>query len=456
MSLNDDPTQPAQSLVRDESGTTSALGRRTFLRSAGAGVAVAGLAGCLEGGDGGATDGEDGDGGELPAEIRVGVLAPEPENNPIGASIANGASLAAQQIEADDEILPDADSIDVSVENTEENPQAGREAYQTLTVEEESHVTTGVFTSEVLLQLLDSIADQETVHLTTGAASPRASKRVNENYDRFKYHFRTGPINGYHLGVNMFDFLDAKASDLGWDSIALLVEDYEWTNPVEDGIDDHIDDVDIDITMRRRYASGTENFGPIYDEVESAGADAVYVAMAHTGTPALVQWVQDRRPFEFGGIHVLSQLPAYYELTDGACRYVVSQNTATPQSELTDKTVPFAEAYNDEFDGYPVYTGYITYDAVMQWATTVTDGGSVDSDAVVEGLENSDYVGTAGPLNYYGQDHEFAHDVVYDPAFEDGVNPVYQQWQEQDGEGVQAVLHPDYVASAEYERPPWL
>jgi branched-chain amino acid transport system substrate-binding protein len=417
------------------------------------GAAATGFAGCLGGGPGSDSEG-------VPSEVTIGVLAPAPENNPIGASIANSAELAAKQLENSGDMLGDVDTVNVSIKNTEESPSTGRQRYRELTLDEGVDMTTGVFTSEVLLQLMDPISQQQTVHMTTGAASPEASRQVNEEYDKYKYHFRTGPANGCHLGQNMVDFLEAKGSDLGWESVALLVENYEWTNPVQEAIDDHIGDLDVEVAMEERYASGTENFGPIYDNVEESGADAAFVAMAHTGTPAIVQWARDQRPFEFGGIHVLSQLPSYYEQTGGACGYTITQNTATPQSDLTDKTLQYAEDYNNAYDGYPVYTGYITFDAVMQWASVVADRGTVDADEVVSGLEESSFTGTAGSLDYYGKDHEFAHDIKYsfspDSRPDEGVNPVFQQWREGDGSGTQEVLHPSYVSTTEYEAPPWV
>lgn len=434
-------------------GNRSKLNRRRFIQAAGVGAAATGFAGCLGGGPGESSEG-------IPSEVTLGVLAPAPENNPIGAAIANSAELAAEKLNNSSDLLGDADSVSVSIKNTQESPSTGRQRYRELTLDEGANMTTGVFTSEVLLQLMDPISQQQTVHMTSGAASPKASNQVNEEYDKYKYHFRAGPINGYHLGQNMVDFLEAKGNDLGWESVALLVENYEWTNPVQQAIDDHIGDLDVDVVMEERYASGTSNFGPIYDSVEESGADAAFIAMAHTGTPAVVQWARDQRPFEFGGIHVLTQLPAYYSQTGGACRFTVSQNTATPQSELTDKTLQYAQDYNSAYGGFPVYTGYITHDAIMQWATVATERGTVNADEVVSGLEESSYTGTAGSLDYYGKDHEYAHDIKYnfrtDSPPETGVNPVFQQWQESDGSGTQEVLHPEYVSSADYQAPPWV
>ncbi|PSP39144.1 ABC transporter substrate-binding protein [Halobacteriales archaeon SW_8_65_20] len=384
--------------------------------------------------------------------LRVGVLAPLPSNNPIGASIANGAKLAADQINANDGL--DGTELEVIVKDTEEAPQTGRTRYGELIRDENVDVTVGVFTSEVLLAIMDDIAGSKVPHITTGAATPEASAKVNEEYDTYKYHFRAGPINAHHLGENLVDFLDAKIDEIGWDSVAVLVEDYAWTEPVSEVLNDQLADTGVEVAMTQRYPAGTEDFNPIYNEVENSGADAAYLAMAHTGTPAVIQWAQQQRPFEFAGIHVPMQLPSYYDAVNGACAYGVTQNSATPQAAVTDTTVPFADDYNEAYGSYPVYTGYISYDAVNQYADVVSESGDVGGNAVVSGLEDSSYTGTVGTLEYYGRDDEFAHDVKYD---EELVWPVFQQWQpDGEGSGTQEVIFPDDLATADYQTPPWI
>lgn len=443
------------------------LSRRQALAATGA-AGLAGLAGCSGGGgsndDDGNNDNNDGDSGDTDEPqsmedplsdrdtVRIGVLAPEPSSYPIGASIANGTRLAAMQLNENGGI--GGAEVEVIVKDTEETPQTGRNRYGELVRDENVDLTTGVFTSEVLLAIMDDIAGAQIPHMTAGAATPEASARVNESYDQYKYHFRTGPINAHHLGQFMVEFLDTKNDDIGWESVAVLVEDYKWTEPVSAVLESKLGDTGVDVAMTQRYASGTEDFNPIYNEVEDSGADAAFIAMAHTGTPAVVQWAKQQRPFDFGGIHVPMQLPSYYDAVSGACAYGVTQNSATPTAEVTDQTVPFANAYNDEFDSYPVYTGYISYDAVNQFAAVLEESGDVGADAVVSGLEASSYTGTAGTIEYYGRDNEFAHDVKYG---QDTVWPIFQQWQpDGSGSGTQEVIFPDDLATADYQSPPWI
>jgi len=57
---------------------------------------------------------------------------------------------------------------------------------------------------------MDDIAEQETLHLTAGSATTTASQMVNEGYEKYKYHFRVGPINGANLAQAQIDFLTQK------------------------------------------------------------------------------------------------------------------------------------------------------------------------------------------------------------------------------------------------------
>ncbi|MFB6070039.1 MAG: ABC transporter substrate-binding protein [Halanaeroarchaeum sp.] len=449
--MSRDSTHQSQRSDRTDSQSSGDDGlptasRRHVLATTGLGVAgLTGLAGCLGGGGGGGPTGP----------FKIGVLAPHTgTKNPIGNSIAKSAKLAGQQLNDAGGVM-DKD-VEVVVKETKEDPQTGKDKHQELTVGESVDVTVGVFTSEVLLNLMDSIAGQETVHMTAGAATPEASTMVKDDYEKYKYWFRTGPVNAHYLGANMVDFAEASFDSLGWDSVYVLTEDYAWTKPIDAVLKNQLADAGAEVVGMKRYAGGTKDFSTIYDQVEASGADAAFVAMAHTGTAAIVQWAKQQRPFEFGGIHVPMQLPSYYGLVNGAARYGVTQNTATPNSEITEKTVPYANAYHDFVGKYPVYTGYIAFDAVKNYAAAVESAGSRASDDVVAELERMTYTGTAGPTRYYGRDQTYPHDVVYDETGENGVLPLWLQWQKSGGQGEQVTIWPDSLARGSYVKPPWV
>lgn len=422
----------------------SSVRRRRFIQTAAAAGLTTSAAGCLD-----LITGDDEE--EIGDEIKIGMLAQQPTEHPVGAAQARGAQLAVEQLNANGGIA--GAEVDLLTRNTDADASTGLSRYRDLVIEDGVDMTTGIFQSEVLLNIMDDIRDQQTLHLTAGAGTSTTGSMIQENYDDYKYHFRVGPINDYYLAQHMLQFGEDKFDEMGWESIAVLVEDFAWTEPISDVFDDDLGDLDVEVVQNTRYAGDTEDFGPIYGPLVEQGIDGAFTVMAHTGDPAIVTWALGEMPFGFGGIHVGMQLPAYWQLTEGACTYGFTQTSATPQTELTPKTIPFAEAYIDAFDTAPVYTGYIAYDAIMLYADMVEQEETTDSDVLVDALEEVSWEATTGTLEFYDADHHFAHDPIYG---EDNIWPVYIQWQlDDEGQGVQEVIYPDEHATADYVSPHW-
>jgi branched-chain amino acid transport system substrate-binding protein len=249
----------------DSSTQTASGGTETDSEETGSGTGTAGNeSGTETSGDGGSAD--------IEGPVTIGALAPNPENNPIGASIINGARLAVQELNANDGI--GGAEVELAVGNTEEDPSTGQQRYRELVLNEEADVTTGIFTSEVLLNIIDDIAQQGKIHLTAGAATAEVSRMVAEDYEKFKYHFRAGPLNDFDLGRNLLDFGEANFETMGWDSTYAMVEDYTWTEPISELLNEQLGETGAEVAGNQRYASGTTNFGPLFDDVESADGAA--------------------------------------------------------------------------------------------------------------------------------------------------------------------------------------
>ncbi|WP_255196314.1 ABC transporter substrate-binding protein [Halorarius litoreus] len=418
------------------------VGRRSFLKATGVGAGAVTLAGC--------TSTIGGGGGGVPDTVKLGALGPI--DSPMGDSILKSANLAAKEINADGGIA--GSDVEVITKDTKDDPATTRQGYQELTTGENVHATVGIFGSEQLLSIMGNIGQAQTPHLTAGAATPEAPALVGEDYETNKYWFRVGPVNSVFLAESQIQFAKDRFEQMGWEKIAFLAEDYKWTEPVTKVIKNRLEsEVDVEVTQVQRIAEGTEDFTPIYDRLEANNVDGAFTALAHIGTTALVQWAQQQRPFGFGGIHVPTQLPVFYDATKGAAISTFSQTTATANSPVTDKTIPYAEAYADEYDGaLPVYTGYSAYDAVYMAKDAIEAAESVNGDDLVSELESMSFTGTSGTIEFFGKNGRFPHDVKYGPELAQGL---YFQWQKEGDSGVQKVIWPDDLQQAEYQAPPW-
>lgn len=432
--------------------------RRNVIKALGAGATATALAGC-----GGILGGDDDDDEDFGDTLRIGALGPEPETDPVGASIMIGAEIAAEELNEDGGVL--GADVEIHRGDTEGTASGARDVYSELVLEEDVDVTVGNFVSEALLAIVDDIADEEIMHLTAGVGTPEITQRVAEDYDRYKYLFRIGPFNSYFLGKSVVDFAAAHyEDDLGWDRTALLYEQAAWTTEVVEVLEDQLDDHGFDVVDTRGYALETESFAPIYDDIQGQDIDGATTIIAHTGETAMGQWANQQRPFGFGGIVVPAQFPFMGELMGPGINSIWTQTTAAPGVSITEKTVPFTESFVEAHpEGLPpVYTAYLAYDAVHVFAEYAEHVGSANEDDIIAAMESNELsvtTSTSEELAFYGRDEEtefgaFPHDLVYDTDdwMEGRSAPIWLQWQDQQPLTIQPEAH----AVAPYQPPEWV
>jgi branched-chain amino acid transport system substrate-binding protein len=431
------------------------LDRRSVLKYGGTGALTAGLAGCqtaknpvpgsnlrVEEETNTSTGDGDGDGILSGETIKIGVLAPM--NLPLGVSMWKAAQMRRDVINDNGGIL--GATVEVELGNTEVSPGTAQSEHQRLTVQEGCDFTTGIFLGSALLQTMPSIANQETIHLTTGSADPRVGRLVSKtddfgsteektSYERFKYHFRVGPIHLLDLADAMLEFIENRKDEYGWEKAALLTENLGEFTPYAERLSERLSSV-IDVPIKER-PGGVSDWSPLYNEIENTGCDVAIIGMALGGTTAVNQWAQQQRNFEFGGIHVPAQAYSYWESTGGNVEHVFTMNAMTPQTSNTPQTQPFVQDYIERFDEVPIYTGPLTYDAISvikQGIENTVEGEGLDSmpdaDTIIPYLEEGTFTGgTVLPeAQFTPPDAKYAHEPQWTSMAETGV-PVFQQWQ---------------------------
>jgi branched-chain amino acid transport system substrate-binding protein len=430
----------------NEGGAT----RRNVIRAVGAGATATAFAGCL-GGDGGS---------DLGDTLSIGVVASQPESDPITASIVGGAEIAAQELSNDDGVL-DADEVDVSVANAGSAGSDAANAYEELVLEEGVDITLGNFFSEGLINILDSVADEQKLHLVTGASTVEMSRNIREDYDRYKYLFRVGPFNNVYLGQTLVDFAAEYYADvLEWNTTAVLYENAAWTPPVVDVLDEQLDEQGFDVVDTVSYSPDTESFTPIFQDLQSQGIDGVTTLMAATGARAAGQWAGAGFEFGLGGIHVPAQLPAIIQQLGPAINNVWTVNTASPGATITEMTEPFTQSFMDAQGQAPVYTGYLAYDAVHIYARYAEEVGSATDEDIIDAMAANDLTPTTTTnenFRFWEPDEEtqngqtYPHDVAYDREawLENGeASPIINQWQNNQLE----IISPETQQTATYQQ----
>lgn len=430
-----------------------AVSRRTVIATAGAGLS--GLAGCNVGYLGETSSDRPPLRGET---IRVGVLATS-ERLPHGEAIENGARMVAERINADGGIA--GAGIELEVADTKTSPDTARDEHRSLCEEADCDLTVGLFLGDAVRETLRSVAEQETVHLTTGSLDGRASGRVAEYYDDYRYHFRPGLPNYRDLADAQVAFLEAHAADLGWERAALIGENLDELEVFHERLDARLPEV-LEVPVSERPA-GVGDWGPLYDDIEAADCDVALVGLL-VGAGPVEQWTAEERDFAFGGFVETATTPDFWERTGGDAEGVFSLDGLTPDSENTGRTRGFVDEYVARYDALPVYTAATTHDSLeiyRQAVESIVEKGDTElpsQDAIVEALEDVTF--TDGLLYnefaFTGKDADLVHEPVWESMSESGV-PVVQQWQaDGEGGGKRVAVAPERSRTTAYRQPPWI
>jgi len=175
----------------------------------------------------------------------------------------------------------------------------------------------------------------------------------------------------------------------------------------------------------------------------------IITGISHVGVQPTVQWKNQQVPIPMLGISSQATNSTFGKDTNDAAEGVLYQGVSGPLVPVTDKSLPFTEAFKKKFGNFPSYAGYTAYDEVYYIADAIKRGGSTDADKLVAALEKTDWVGTIGRIQFYGKDDAFTHSIKYGKGL---ITGLMLQWQS----GEQVAVWPPEVAKAKIKFPSFI
>lgn len=362
----------------------------------------------------------------------------------IGRDTRDGAQLAIDEINAKGGVL--GRKLEMVVADETEDPEKGISAIKKLTGDEKVDVIVGGYTSGVVLAQMPHITSAKTIFLNIGAASPAINAKIKQDYETNKYIFRVGPINSVHLARGVVDYMNGfLKGELGLKKVAVVGESAKWVQDLLPVLKKGATEGGLEVVMAETFDTGTTNFSPLLSKVKNSGAQYLIVILSHASSDVFAkQWYDARLPVPYGGIDVKSQDADFFQRVGGKSVAQVAANFIV-RAPLSQRTIPFLDAFKQRYNREPVYTGNNAYDAVYAYAAAVTRAKSFDTNAVIKELEKTDMPATVGRLQF-----DDTHDVKAGPGY---VNVLFAQWQ--DG-GKRVVIWPKELRTGSYIMPPWL
>ena len=393
-------------------------------------------------------------------ELKVGIIGPMQFQ--MGEHHWMGATLAADEINAAGGIQVGEDSYQIKLVQVDSNelvsvPDAASAAEEAISVDNVD-VLIGTIRSEAALAVQEVAMDYETIFMVCGSSETAMSDKVAEDYDRYKYWFRITPVNNTALGQLNFLLVGAVAQKIGAQllmppKLAVLAEKASWTEAIVAAAQAYLPPQGIEVVGVWQPSDKATDVTAELTAIEAAGANMIMTALSGpVGIPYARAWEELQIPAASVGINVMAQADDFFVNTGGFGNYEMTLNTLARDVALTEKTLPFIEAFIAETGEMPTYNAG-TYDALYVLKEAIERADSVDMDDIVVELENTDYNSVAGRIVF-----DDNHDVTWAPGY---VTALGVQWQDGELKGVWPPADGSwngvaYEGIVDYQMPPWV
>lgn len=373
----------------------------------------------------------------------IGVYAPTALAQ--GRDIVAGAELAAEEINAAGE----GPMIEIIECDSEAMPQKAIQCVTKFAQQDGVDAIAGGFTSGETLAAVGTVVQSGIPYVSSGAASPQVVKAEGADAP-YPNVFRIGPVNASALAADMCATYAGFFKAQGFTKMGLLTEDVEvftvlptflagcLPNPSE-ATGGQIPITDgVEVVGVEKHTSAATDFAAQFTKLEDAGAQFVIVAnITDAGIALAQQWATLKPNFAIGGISVAGQTEEYFDATKSVGE--VNGPGGVIRAPVSEKTIPFYDAFQEEYGRVPAYNGTATYDAIYTLHEAAVRAGSLEAAALNTEIEATNRIGAQGRL-IIGEDH----DVDYSPLDPDaGLNLLYYQF---GPEGERNIIYPPALA----------
>ncbi|MCX7771171.1 MAG: ABC transporter substrate-binding protein [Proteobacteria bacterium] len=306
--------------------------------------------------------------------------------------------------------------------------------------------------SEAALAAMDILSRYKKVSIiTTGVLTPAFHKKIEENYDKYKYSFRITS----HVGVMANDFIVLmeelkKKHNLA--KVYIMVQDVEHARKGGEYMKKLLTEKGWQVVDMKIYPTGASDFSVGLNEVTKAGADILFIWMDMPESAILLQqWSNLKvKALPLGFLNAAEQ-PGFWKATNGKCEYLIVNlvNGGNAPANITPWTMKFAEAYKKKYglepEGYGTSSSYM---AVYALKDAIERAGTLDADAVIKALEEINLMGVYGKIRFDKKNHQVIPSL--DPN--EGAVTSIIQWQK----GKRVHIFPFKTAEGSILLPPWM
>ncbi|MGO8991671.1 MAG: ABC transporter substrate-binding protein [bacterium] len=348
-----------------------------------------------------------------------------------------------------------------SIDTREHEPgiplQDALTATEKLILEKKPHaIALGNFRSEVLLATMDLISKYKLPYICCIAMTPLLQKKVSEEYDKYKYVFRNC-LNAPQLATYLGGVMGSIRKEFGLTNKAyIMTQDVLWAKGTGMGLEGWLKQNGWEVAAFDLYATGSSDFSPSLIKVRAQNAQVIVPIFDMPQSGILLKQARSMQiPAMLVGFISPVSCENAWKVFEGEVDGMI--NMVYEVGPIPVKAVPKSVAFNKNYGkkwGEKARTELSghgpgpSYDSIYILANAFERAKTVEPDAVVKALEQTDMQGATGRIRF-GKDHQVAYGV--DPK--ETALGVGFQWVKP---GKRVVIYPDTVAEGKIQRPPYV
>jgi len=347
-----------------------------------------------------------------------------------------------------------------SIDTREHEPgipvQDALTAAEKLILEKKPHaIVLGNFRSEVLLSTMDLISKYKLPYICSIAMTPLMQKKVSEDYDKYKYIFRNA-LNAPYLAMYLGGVMGFIKKEFNFNKAYIIVQDTLWAQATGKGLDKWYKENGWEVAGFDAYALGSSDFSPSLMKVRAQNVQVIVPIFDMVQSGILLKQARAMQiPALPAGFISPIACENAWQVFEGEVDGFI--NMVYEVGPIPVKAVPKSVAFNENFgkkwgnDARMKLSGHgpgPSYDAVYIMANAFERAKTVEPEAVVKALEQTDMQGAIGRIRF-GKDHQAV--FGYDPK-ETAVGCGFQ-WQKP---GKRVVVFPEGFAEGKIQLPPYM
>ncbi|MBN2706183.1 MAG: ABC transporter substrate-binding protein, partial [Deltaproteobacteria bacterium] len=263
----------------------------------------------------------------------------------------------------------------------------------------------GPVRSEAALAVMDLLSKYKKVSIvTTGVLTPGYHKRIESDYEKYKYCFRNSS-EIITIGKDMIKVFNQLNQEHGLSKAFIMVQDVDHARKAGGLIAKLLKETGKwEVLGEEVYPTGATDFSMGLLKARRLKAEVLFMWLDMPESAILLkQWKNMRMSCVPMGFMSAAEQPGFWDATKGDCEYTIvdAVNGGNVPSQITPWTMKFAENYKKKWglepEGYGTSSSYM---AVYQLKDAIERAGDLDPDAVIRALEEQDLMGVYGRMRF--------------------------------------------------------